>query len=184
MNWIQPFRPNNRYEINGNKPPEDITNFMDSLIDEYVENIPQPIYDEIIKRMPIVCVDVAIVYNNTILLIKRRDEPMAGEWWLPGGRLYKGESLEACALRKAKEETSLYCRIGPMLHYQSTIFEKVHSVNFCYLLTASDDSVRLDDTCLDYEWIAGNREVLHPYVKRCVSRAFDWLVSGVSIYEA
>lgn len=145
--------------------------------------IPTMEYSKIVSLVPIVCIDVAIVWNGKILLIKRRDEPAANEWWLPGGRLFKNESLEACALRKAKEETGLYCRIGPLLHHQSTIFEEVHSVNFCYLLTASDDSVHLDDTCLDYEWIAGYRDVLHPYVKMCLSRAFDWLYSGVSVYE-
>lgn len=145
--------------------------------------IEQNLYDQFIGSMPIVCVDVAITYNNKILLIKRRDEPMAGEWWLPGGRLLKGESLTGCALRKAKEETGLYCRIGPMVHYESTDFGSVHSVNFCYVLTASDDRVRLDDTCLDYEWIAGQRNVLHSYVQNCIGRAFDWLFSGVSVYE-
>lgn len=140
------------------------------------------LYRQITEMMPIVCVDVAIVYNNKILLIKRRDPPAQGQWWIPGGRLHKGESLEACALRKAKEETGLYCRIGPMVHYQSTDFDTVHSINFCYVLLASDDRVQLDDTCLDYEWIM-QYEGLDNYVTNCLSRAFDWLFSGVSVYE-
>lgn len=142
------------------------------------------LYNQILANIPIVCIDVAVTYNSKILLIKRRDEPAANEWWLPGGRLHKGESLTGCALRKAQEETGLVCRIGPMVHYQSTVFDNVHSVNFCYALTASDDGVQLDDTCLDYEWVAGMRYGLHDYVVNCLSKAFDWVISGMSAYES
>lgn len=144
--------------------------------------IEQGLYNEIIALIPIVCVDVAIAYDNKILLIKRGQHPAKDEWWLPGGRLFKGETLEDCAIRKAKEETGLDCELGPMVHYASTDFSTIHSVNFCYVLFASDDKVRLDDTCLDYEWTASISN-LHPYVKRCVSYAFDCLLTGVSRYE-
>lgn len=139
--------------------------------------IPTAEYSKIISLIPIVCVDVAIVHDGKILLVKRRDEPAAGEWWLPGGRLYKGETLEACALRKAKEETGLECEAGPMIYYASTDFGTIHSVNFCYLLFASDGRVRLDDTCLEFGWAATYSDVmfgseLRPYVRQCLSKAF------------
>ncbi len=151
-------------------------------------HISQDQYNEIIFLIPIVCVDVAIVYDNKVLLIKRRDEPAKGEWWLPGGRLYKGETLTDCALRKAKEETGLDCILGPMIHYASTDFGTVHSVNFVYLLFASDDNVKLDDTCLDCGWMKTYSsqmfgKVLHPYVRQCLSKAFDYLQVGISAYE-
>lgn len=152
-------------------------------------HIPQDKYDEIISLIPIVCVDVAIVYDSKILLVKRRDEPAAGEWWLPGGRLYKGETLEDCALRKAKEETGLECVAGPMIYYASIDFGTVHSVNFCYLLSASDDRVRLDDTCLEFGWAVTYSDVvfgskLRPYVRQCLSKAFGYLQQvGLSAYK-
>lgn len=134
--------------------------------------IRQPEYDRILRLMPIVCVDVAIEYNDAILLIKRRDEPAAGQWWLPGGRLYKGEELRACALRKAREETGLDCREGPVIYYASTDFGSVHSVNFCFLLYARDDQVKLDDTCLDHKWVASTNGDYHDYIYNCLRRAF------------
>lgn len=151
-------------------------------------HIPQDKYDEIISLIPIVCVDVAIVYDAKILLVKRRDEPAAGEWWLPGGRLYIGEALEDCAKRKAREETGLECEAGPMIYYASIDFGTVHSVNFCYLLSASDDRVRLDDTCLEFGWIATYSgvmfgSVLRPYIRQCLIRAFDYLRVGLTAYE-
>lgn len=130
------------------------------------DNIPQEKYDEILRLVPIVCVDVAIYYSSGILLIKRRDEPCAGQWWLPGGRLRRGERLEDCAIRKAKEETGLDCEFGWMEYYASTVFETVHSVNFVYSLYASNDKVILDDTCLDHKWIYQIELNLHEYIKK------------------
>jgi ADP-ribose pyrophosphatase YjhB (NUDIX family) len=41
------------------------------------------------------------------LLVLRSSEPVKGVWWLPGGRLLKGESFFVAAKRKAQEETGL-----------------------------------------------------------------------------
>lgn len=138
-----------------------------------MNNIPQAEYDRVIELIPIVCVDIAVEYENRILLIKRRNEPAAGQWWLPGGRLYKGEDLGDCALRKAKEEVGLECALGPMLYYKSIVFEKIHSVNFVFLLYAEDNHFILDDTCLDYRWIphGAPNEHFHDYIKSVLDQA-------------
>ena len=67
-------------------------------------NIPQNIYNTIITNMPIACVDVVIFHNNSVLMVKRKDEPAKGEWWIPGGRVVKGEMLKETAYRKAVED--------------------------------------------------------------------------------
>lgn len=133
--------------------------------------IPDEKYKEIISLIPIVCVDIAIEYNGKILLVRRRDEPMAGHYWLPGGRLHKNETLENCALRKAIEETGLYCQLGPCIHYSSTIFDTVHSVNFVYLLTANSDKVKLDDTSVGYKWVDRTEDNYHPYLRVSLQKA-------------
>ena len=46
--------------------------------------------------------------KGEMLMIHRR-----GKWDLPKGKLDKGESLEACALREVEEETGIRCTILP-----------------------------------------------------------------------
>ena len=42
-----------------------------------------------------------------VLLVKRRFEPLAGQWSLPGGAVDVGETLRACVIREMREETGL-----------------------------------------------------------------------------
>ena len=44
---------------------------------------------------PIVGVGAVIIREGNVVLVKRRFEPLAGQWSLPGGRLELGETLEA-----------------------------------------------------------------------------------------
>lgn len=139
--------------------------------------IPQPLYNKILEVIPIVCVDCIIIYNHHVLFVKRDREPLKGEWFLPGGRLHKDESLEECALRKAKEETGLDCLLGPMVHIDSTIYPGVHSVNVCYLLGATHDKVTLDETSTAYNWAdVENLEkfIANDYVRDCLAKAIRW----------
>lgn len=136
--------------------------------------IPPDQYAYILQNLPIVCVDVAILFHGKVLLIKRNDEPAKGEWWLPGGRLFKGETLEDCALRKAIEEVGLNCELIQAIYHASTDFGSVHSVNFCYLLRAKDDNVVLDSHSSAYKWIDDVKERYHPYVFNCLIRCMAY----------
>lgn len=52
-------------------------------------------------------VDILIVQDDSIVLIKRGCEPSKGMWGLPGGYIEYGEEPHIAALREAKEETGL-----------------------------------------------------------------------------
>ena len=84
---------------------------------------------------PIVGVGGVIVQDGKIVLVKRRFEPLAGSWTLPGGRLELGESLEAGVAREMLEETGLEVEVGLVVE----VFDRIHldpeqRVRFHYVL--------------------------------------------------
>jgi ADP-ribose pyrophosphatase YjhB (NUDIX family) len=50
-----------------------------------------------------------------VVLIRRRFEPLAGQWSLPGGALEVGETLAAGLAREVLEETGLSVQVGPVI---------------------------------------------------------------------
>jgi 8-oxo-dGTP diphosphatase len=101
-----------------------------------------------------------------VVLIKRRFEPLAGQWSLPGGMLEIGETLEAGVAREMAEETGLTVDVGPVIE----VFDRIlldqdtrvqyHFVLIDYLcrplagrLSAGSDVV--DVTIADPDQLAG-----------------------------
>jgi len=70
---------------------------------------------------PIVAVGAVILDGNRVLLIQRGQEPLKGEWSLPGGAVEIGETLEAALAREVREETSLDVIVGPLVDVLDSI---------------------------------------------------------------
>lgn len=64
---------------------------------------------------PIIGVGAVIFDADRVLLVKRRHEPLKGEWSLPGGVVELGETLEGAVAREVLEETGLQVTVGPMV---------------------------------------------------------------------
>ena len=64
---------------------------------------------------PIVAVAGVVFIEGRVLLIKRRFEPLAGRWSLPGGAVEVGETLAEGLAREMKEETGLDVEVGPVV---------------------------------------------------------------------
>ena len=64
---------------------------------------------------PIVGVGAVIVEDGKVVLIKRKYEPLAGQWSLPGGTLELGETLQSGVAREILEETGLEVDVGPVV---------------------------------------------------------------------
>lgn len=56
---------------------------------------------------PIVGVGGIVIRDKKVLLVQRGNQPLKGEWSLPGGALELGETLESGVRREVFEETSL-----------------------------------------------------------------------------
>ena len=70
---------------------------------------------------PFVGVGAVIVQDGRVVLIRRRYEPLAGRWSLPGGIVEIGESLEGCVVREMREETGLDVEVGPVIE----VFDRI-----------------------------------------------------------
>jgi ADP-ribose pyrophosphatase YjhB (NUDIX family) len=62
-----------------------------------------------------------ILDDDRVLLIQRGQEPLKGEWSLPGGAVEIGETLEAALAREVREETSLDVVVGPLVDVLNSI---------------------------------------------------------------
>lgn len=71
------------------------------------KRIPDKLYKQIVELVPILCVDVILVYKKKYILVKRENEPLKGMWFLIGGRALKGETFRQAVNRKVKEECGL-----------------------------------------------------------------------------
>jgi colanic acid biosynthesis protein WcaH len=146
--------------------------------------IPKEEYSNIQAVLPILCVDCLIIHENKCLLLRRAREPAKGQYWFPGGRIYKMESIEEAALRKAKEEVNLECYFERIVSIEETFFKQtgdmhcdVHTINICCVLSlSSSDSLKIDDLHSDYIWstcYSIKRMDLHPAVRIPLTKCLE-----------
>lgn len=84
---------------------------------------------------PIVGVGAVIIDEGKVVLVKRRFEPLAGQWSLPGGRLELGETLEAGLAREMLEETGLEIEVGPVVDvFDRILLDPERKVRYHYVL--------------------------------------------------
>ena len=84
---------------------------------------------------PIVGVGAVIIEAGKVLLVKRRYEPLAGRWSLPGGTLELGETLETGVAREMREETGLEIEVGPVIEvFDRIIVDDEQRVRYHFVL--------------------------------------------------
>lgn len=84
---------------------------------------------------PVVGVGAVIFVDDRVVLIRRRYEPLAGQWSLPGGTLELGETLEAGVAREVLEETGLVVEVGPVVEvFDRILLDEHRKVRFHFVL--------------------------------------------------
>jgi len=63
---------------------------------------------------PHIGVGVLLIRDNRLLLVKRKYDPDAGYWSIPGGHLNLGEKVETAAVREAFEETGFKVKVSKL----------------------------------------------------------------------
>ena len=79
-------------------------------------------YQEIIKLIPIFCIDFLIRNEDRILLIKRKEEPLKDIYWFPGGRLRLNETIEELTIRILKNEVGKVFNDYKLIGFSNYIF--------------------------------------------------------------
>ena len=141
--------------------------------------IPEGLYSEIHRTTPVACVDVAVVRGGKVLLVRREREPARGEWWLPGGRIRRDESVDKAASRLLLGEAGLRLRKWSMLGAGEMWFQTdpfghglgTHSLSVVILCEAMSGRVSLDGDHSDHIWACSPGPDLHPYVSKFVAAA-------------
>ena len=133
--------------------------------------IDEQLYLMIKQVMPLPCVDLLIVNKGRLLLMKRTNTLAKGLWFTPGGRIYKGESLEDAVKRVLGEETGLvpdsFEQVGAMSHD----WTEVQTITVFYKVYVSTDKPEMNDEHDDYKWIEKVDDDIHPYVVYMIKKS-------------
>lgn len=97
---------------------------------------------------PFVGVGVVVLRGDQVLLVQRRNPPMAGRWSLPGGLQKLGETVFEAASREVLEETGITV----------TVNRVIDVVDFIDRAEADSGNIRYHYTLIDVsaEWFAGD----------------------------
>ncbi len=135
-------------------------------------------YATVIRCVPILCVDIVLRltgsrdYIRTVdgkesskyVLFKRNNEPLKNEWWVVGGRVYKGEMAETAARRKLFEECRLMRGPGELrfLGFYQEVFAfssigrgEYHTLSLVFEAEGDPGDIKLDGQ--HSEWMLSDR---------------------------
>ena len=127
---------------------------------------------------------VVISDEGKVLLVKRRHEPLAGQWSLPGGMLELGETLEAGVRREIEEETGLIVSVGAVVEAFDRILlddtgqVRYHFVLVDYLCRVRGGTLRAGSDVAAAEFV--DPAALAPY--RMTGKAEDVIARAVRSY--
>lgn len=131
--------------------------------------------EELFKRfrelMPIASVDILPVHNGRLLLMLRNNEPGKNLWFVPGGRIQYGETLEQAAIRKLGEETGLSATMIEKKGVMTHLWPQAHYISTFFRADVSDDKIKLNDEHREYKWVSKITDDLHPYLKQIIKEA-------------
>ena len=109
-------------------------------------------------EVPFVGVGAVIVEDGRVLLIRRGQPPLLGEWSLPGGVLECGEALREAAVREAREETGLVVETVDLLGVYERVIRsddgrvRYHYVLIDFLCRAVAGDLKAGSDAADVRW--------------------------------
>jgi len=133
--------------------------------------IEEKLYHAIRASLPIACVDLLLIHENRYLLLKRLHAPAKDQWWFPGGRIFKDETIAEACRRKGREELGLDLDMGEIVSVEESIFRDeepmIHTINIVVKIFLKNglQKIRIDNyTHAEYRWFETVDPDLHPCV--------------------
>jgi 8-oxo-dGTP diphosphatase len=138
---------------------------------------------------PIVGVSAIIIHESQVLLVQRGQEPLKGEWSLPGGALELGETLEDGVRREVLEETGFIVEPVQLVElFDKIIRDQAGSVRFHYVLAdylcrVTGGSLCCASDAADARWLTRRELNSHgkyriaPFTLAVIEKAFQ--IAGV-----
>lgn len=140
--------------------------------------IPTEQFKTVVEYTPLISIDLVTMYQDKVLLGKRKNKPAKDYYFTTGGIVRKNESFQEAQKRIAKDELGIELVkkpkfIGVFEHfYDDSIFEGIstHYVNHGYLLNLDKKLENLPkEQHSDYRWFCieelMNSHEVHKYVK-------------------
>ena len=133
------------------------------------DKIPSSLYELIVDVLPIASVEAVISKNDSLLFLRRQNSPAEGQWWFPGGRIRKGETLEEALYREVKEETGLHVIESELVNVYSRIFDGRHDISIAYICKCKPDKITLNNEHSEYKYIKKLPKNIHPYLVEVIN---------------
>jgi len=146
--------------------------------------IPKKDYRVCVKYLPVPTTDV-VIFNpdqTKVLLFKRINKPLKGEFFTLGGRIIKGEDLKDSAIRKIEEEIGIKISSDQLIFggiidekIEKSMFEDMdqHNINIFWGLTLPENTkIKLDSQHSEYKWF----DINDPFHK-LVRKKIDMIIS-------
>ena len=137
--------------------------------------IDKDLYSKIHELLPIACLDLVIVDEGKVLLIRRNRQPAKDQYWLPGGRIFRDETFIDAAKRLALTETGLHINNIETLGVDNLIFNEdpfghgqgTHTITCVMKCIPTTTDVKLDANHSAYVWWDPTEPgaALHEYVR-------------------
>jgi colanic acid biosynthesis protein WcaH len=139
--------------------------------------LPKDMFATVVANAPLVAIDLIVEdLHGAVLLGLRNNPPAKGCWFVPGGRIRKGESLDAAFSRIAQAELGLPAQRNA--HSSAGVYEHFYDVNFsgtehasthyvvlAYRLRIAPESLRLPhDQHSRFQWMRPDQILQHPDV--------------------
>src|SRR5690606_15318954 len=146
------------------------------------ERLPAEVFASVVAHAPLVSIDLVIEdAHGQILLGLRKNPPARDHWFMPGGRIRKGEKLDDAFTRLMLEETGVSAMrsearlLGIYEHFYDTDFtglegKTTHYIVLAYRLRINRHEWHLpDQQHSEYQWIDEDRVAylpsVHPYTQ-------------------